>query len=223
MRVLLVEDEKKLTQALLHISKKEKINMDVANDGEEGLFLAKIGVYDVIVLDIMLPKLDGLEILKTIRSEGSSVPIMLLTARDGINDRVKGLTIGADDYLVKPFATQELFARIRALYRRINTNYLENKLTLKNVEYNLDTKQLIINNEEIVIADKEAQLMEMFMRRPNQVFTREQILDKIWGYDSIVTENNIEIYIHHLRKKMKGKTDIVIKTIRGVGYSLKEK
>ncbi|WP_432408810.1 response regulator transcription factor [Wukongibacter sp. M2B1] len=223
MRTLIVEDEKKLADALAFLAKKQNIDFDIAYDGDTGWMLAKKGIYDVIVLDIMLPGIDGLEILRRIRENRMSTPVLLLTARDSIADRVKGLDLGADDYLVKPFATQELFARIRSLYRRISKDYSNDMLKVSNVEFLSDSQVMKISDIEIKLSIKEAQLMEMFMRAPKRTFSRDYILDKIWGYDSDVSENNIEIYIHYLRKKLENKTSVKIVTVRGVGYTLKEK
>lgn len=223
MRVLLVEDEIKLTQALKHIANKENINMDIANDGLAGLYMAEKMPYDVIILDIMLPGMDGLEILKHLRDQGSSAPILLLTARGSVEDKVNGLKLGADDYLPKPFATQELFARIKALSRRRNTEYQGDIFSFGNMFFYENLKKLIINQEEIQLPKKESEIIEMFMRNPNQILTREQILDRVWGYDTDVTENNIEICIYHLRKKMGSNAGAVIRTIRGIGYLLEEK
>lgn len=222
MKVLLVEDEKKLADALEFLSKKQNIDMDVAYDGDSGYLLAEKDIYDVVILDIMLPGKDGLEILRFLRNKNISVPVLLLTARDTIEDRVKGLDYGADDYLVKPFATQELFARIRSLYRRIGTIYSDDILKYKDVALDIKLQTLKTDSSEEKLSLKEVQILEMFIRKPNQVFTREYILDKIWGYDSFVNENNIEIYIHHLRKKLEN-TLLKIVTIRGVGYTIKEK
>lgn len=222
MRVLLVEDEVRLTQALEHIAKKEKINMDVAHDGIEGLYLIENVSYDVVILDIMLPGMTGLEILKTVRLKGMHVPILLMTARDSVDDVVLGLDGGADDYLAKPFATQELFARIRSLARRAHIEYQGGTLSLGQLKYNPASKKLYKGDYGIELAVKESELIEMFMRRPNQIFTREQILNKVWGIDVSITENNIEIYIHHLRKKLDTDSGVVIKTIRGIGYSMEE-
>lgn len=222
MRVLLVEDETRLTQALQHIAKKEKINMDIAHDGIEGLYLIENVSYDVVILDIMLPGMTGLEILKTVRQKGNHVPILLMTARDSVDDKVMGLDGGADDYLAKPFATQELFARIRSLARRAHMEYQGETFSLGELKYNSASKKLYKSIYEIELAAKEAELIEMFMRRPGQIFTREQILNKVWGIDADVTENNIEIYIHHLRKKLGPDAGVVIKTIRGVGYCMEE-
>lgn len=222
MRILLVEDEVRLTDALNKLLEKQNIDVDIANDGDSGLILAEKDVYDVIVLDIMLPGRSGLDILKIIRSKGVNTPVLLLTARDAIEDRVLGLDLGADDYLVKPFASSELIARIRSLSRRVNSIYQE-QLSFGNIKYESKSHTIIINDETIELTSKEGQLLEMLIKRPNQIFTREQILDRVWGINSDVQENTIEFYIHHLRKKLSKKADVGIVTIRSVGYSLREK
>jgi DNA-binding response OmpR family regulator len=223
MRILLVEDEIRLTDALSYLLGKENINVDVANDGSTGLLLAQRQIYDAIVLDIMLPEKSGLDILKAIRKVDNVTPVLLLTARDAIEDRVRGLDLGADDYLVKPFATQELFARIRSLVRRASSVYSADKLSIDNVEYDRRNCILKVDGKEMSLSVKEGQLLEMFMRRPGQVFTKEQILDKIWGYDADVLISNVEVYIHHLRKKLKKDAGVEIKTVRNAGYMLKER
>jgi len=223
MKVLLVEDEVRLTQALQHIAKKENIDMDVANDGADGLFKAQSLEYDVIILDIMLPEINGLEILKTLREDSFSTPILMLTARDSVEDRVTGLSLGADDYLPKPFATQELFARIRALGRRTTSIYHGEALSFMDVHYYIEKKIAVIDNIEFELPKKESEVLEMFLRRPNQILSKAQIFDRVWGYDSDVSENNIEIAIHFLRKKLLENSSVEIKTVRGSGYMLKEK
>lgn len=224
MRILLVEDEVRLTDALKYLLSKEKIEVDVANDGDSGLLLAKNQIYDVIVLDIMLPGNSGLEILKTIRKEGNTTPVLLLTAKDTVEDKVKGLNLGADDYLVKPFAVPELVARIRSLGRRFNGKYnYSDNLVFGNIEYIKDSYVLKIDNKKVSLSAKEGMLLEMMIRRPEQVFTKEQIINRIWGYESDVTENNVEVIVHHLRKKLKKGSNVEIKTIRNVGYKLTER
>lgn len=223
MRILLVEDEVRLTDALTHLLRQKKIDVDVANDGDSGLILAQREIYDVIVLDIMLPGKSGLEILKTIRNNGITTPVLLLTARDAVEDRVLGLDSGADDYLVKPFATPELLARIRALSRRIDTTYTGGRLSTGNIELDTNSFTLRIANETIKLSSKESQILELLMKRPGQVFTREQILYRVWGYDADIQENNIEIYVHYLRKKLENRANVEIVTIRGVGYTLRER
>lgn len=222
MRILIVEDEVKITQALKFLFTKQKIDVDIANDGEEGLILSDKEIYDVIVLDIMLPGVNGIEILKSIRKSGNKTPVIMLTAKDAVDDRVFGLETGADDYLVKPFATKELIARVRALARRKNTEFMGEMYEFENIKYDVKNYLLYINDVEYKIPLKEAMLMEMFIKKPRQVFTREQIIDRIWGLEADILESNIEIYVHHLRKRLE-LTNAKIETVRGVGYMLKEK
>jgi len=222
MKVLLVEDEKKLIGALKFLFNKNNINIDTAEDGEEGLLFAQKDIYDVIILDIMLPKISGLEILKNMRKEKNNTPVLMLTAKDTIEDRVKGLDLGADDYLVKPFAIEELLARVRSLSRRKDKDFLGNFMEYIDLIYDDKNLVLTVNSRKYNLTKKEGELMGMLIKRPGQVFTREQIIDRLWGLETDVSENNIEIYIHHLRKKLKSsKTEI--KTVRGIGYSLGEK
>ncbi len=222
MKVLLVEDEKKLIGALKYLFEKNNINLDFAEDGEEGLLFAEKDIYDVIILDIMLPKISGLEILKNIRKQKNSTPVLMLTAKDTIEDRVKGLDLGADDYLIKPFAIEELLARVRSLTRRKEKDFIGDMLKYLDVVYDGKNFLLKTNNNTFDLTKKEGELMEMLIKRPGQVFTREQIIDRLWGLETDVSENNIEIYIHHLRKKLKS-SRVEIKTVRGIGYSLGEK
>lgn len=222
MRILIVEDEVKITQALSFLFAKQKIDVDIANDGEEGLILSNKDIYDVVVLDIMLPGVDGIQILKTMRKNGVKTPVIMLTAKDTVDDRVFGLENGADDYLVKPFATKELIARVKALSRRKSTEYVGEIYEFEDVKYDVKNYLLYINDEEYKIPLKEAMLMEMFIKKPRQVFTREQIIDRIWGLEADILESNIEIYVHHLRKRLED-TNAKIETVRGVGYMLKEK
>lgn len=223
MRILLVEDEERLSDALAYILKKHKYGVDVAYDGISGQEMADTGIYDLIILDRMLPGKEGVAILKSLREQGISVPVLLLTARDSVEDRVEGLDAGADDYLIKPFASEELLARVRALSRRQNE-----QLHSESLEFGLFTlnplKCEVTNGQDAVrLTLKESQLLELFMRNSGQVITREQILDRVWGLDSDVEINSVEIYIHYLRKKLlSANFDIRIETIRGIGYSLKE-
>lgn len=222
MKILIVEDEVKLTQALEFLFKKQKIDVEIANDGEEGIILAEKDIYDAIVLDIMLPGVNGLDILKHIRSIGIKTPVIMLTAKDSVDDKVFGLDTGADDYLIKPFASKELIARVRALARRKNTDFINDKIVFNDIGYIPNNLELIIDDKSTKIPKKEGDLMEMLISRPKQVFTRDQIVDRLWGLDSDILENNIEIYIHHLRKRLE-ETETKIDTIRGVGYILKER
>lgn len=222
MRVLLVEDEKPLAAALGKIFEKNKILVDVVNDGIEGKLLSENDVYDVIILDIMLPSLSGLEILRSIRAAGKNVPILLLTAKDDTKDKVNGLNMGADDYLVKPFVTEELIARVRALGRRPWEIYQDNVIRYANISLNINTGELFVDEVLNRLTAKEAQLLEMFIRNPGMTISKEQILDRIWGIESSAMENSVEIYVHYLRKKL-DQSQAYIKTIRGLGYVLKEK
>ncbi|MGL4284192.1 MAG: response regulator transcription factor [Eubacterium aggregans] len=219
MRILFIEDEVKITDALQELCKIQNIDCDVANDGEEGLLFALNPIYDVIVLDIMLPLKSGLEILKEIRDREITTPVLMLTAKGTVDDKVKGLDLGADDYLIKPFSAKELFARIRALSRRPDNEIKGETIDFEDVRFNTQKNTLATKDEEFKLSVKEAKILEMLLKRPNQVFTREQILDRVWGFDKEVNENNIEIYVHNLRKKLK-ETDVKIDTIRGVGYTL---
>lgn len=223
MRLLLIEDEKRLSEALEYILKKNNYGVDVANDGITGQDLAETGIYDLILLDRMLPGKEGLSILRELRMKGINVPVLVLTARDEIKDRVEGLDAGADDYLIKPFSTDELLARIRALSRRQNEHLNTDVLTLGSLQLNPLNCEVVIGNKTIKLTLKETQLLELLMRNHGKVITREQILERVWGIDSEVEMNNIEIYIYYLRRKLNPKiTNINIETIRGVGYCIRE-
>lgn len=221
MRLLLVEDEQKLADALAYILKKNKYGVDIAYDGESGQAMAETGVYDLIILDRMLPLKEGVHVLKDLRKQGISTPVLLLTAKDSVADRIEGLDAGADDYLIKPFSTGELLARIRALGRRRCVPLSGEKVEACGLS--LDPLRCEVTKEEktVKLTLKESLLLELFMYNPGQVITKEQILDRVWGLDSNVEISNVEIYIHYLRKKLKFK-DIFIETIRGVGYCLKK-
>ena len=222
MRILFIEDEVKITDALQELCKIQTIDCDVANDGEEGLLFALNPIYDVIVLDIMLPMKSGLEILKEVRDRDITTPVLMLTAKGTVDDKVKGLDLGADDYLIKPFSAKELFARIRALSRRPDHEIKGEIISFEDVSFNTKKNMMQTPENEYKLSVKEAKILEMLLKRPNQVFTREQILDRVWGFDKEVNENNIEIYVHNLRKKL-ANTNVKIDTIRGVGYTLSKK
>ncbi|MEG1432918.1 response regulator transcription factor, partial [Eubacterium sp.] len=177
MRILFIEDEVKITDALQELCKIQNIDCDVANDGEEGLLFALNPIYDVIVLDIMLPLKSGLEILKEIRDREITTPVLMLTAKGTVDDKVKGLDLGADDYLIKPFSAKELFARIRALSRRPDNEIKGETIDFEDVSFNTQKNTLATKDEEFKLSVKEAKILEMLLKRPNQVFTREQILD----------------------------------------------
>ncbi|WP_461568765.1 response regulator transcription factor [Thermincola ferriacetica] len=223
MRLLLVEDEKRLADALAYILKKNNYGIDVAYDGITGQEMAETDIYDLIILDRMLPEKEGVLVLRHLRSIGIKTPVLLLTARDAVEDRVEGLDAGADDYLVKPFATEELLARIRALARRRSDQFHSEKIQVGSLTLDPLHCEVTYGNNKIRLTVKETKLLELFMRNPGQVITKEQILDRVWGLDSEVELNNVEIYIHYLRKKIAPeKNKVRLETIRGVGYCLKE-
>ncbi|MCF8567219.1 response regulator transcription factor [Alicyclobacillus tolerans] len=219
MRILLVEDEKRLASALLQLFQDNHYLADVAHDGVSGLDLALTNSYDALVLDIMLPKLDGLEIVRRVRQEGLDVPILLLTARDTVDDRVKGLDVGADDYLVKPFANKELLARVRALTRR--TGNLTGTENMQVGPFVIDFSERVVKqgSRSLTLTTKEFQLLELLLRNHGKVLSKELILDRVWGPDAEVIGNAVENYIHFLRKKIdEPNQPSYIETVRGVGY-----
>ena len=221
MRILLVEDEPRLSEALSYILKKNNYGVDTAYDGETGQAMAETGVYDLMVLDRMLPRKEGVSILKELRSQGIQLPVLLLTAKDSVQDRIEGLDAGADDYLIKPFSTDELLARLRALSRRPPKQLQDESLNVAGLVFQPLHCKLMIDSETVKLTLKESLLLELFMRNPKRVITKEQILDRVWGLDSDVETNNVEIYIHYLRKKLNS-SKIKIETVRGIGYCLKE-
>lgn len=224
MRILIVEDELHLAEALTQILRKNNYTVDAVYDGEAGLDNALSNIYDVIILDIMLPKVDGISILKEIRTEGISTPVILLTAKGEISDRVTGLDSGADDYLAKPFATEELLARIRALSRRKGEVLTDNTLKFGDIELNTATLKLSSNSKEVKLILKESELLDLLISRKNSATSKELIIEKLWGFDSDVEHNNVEVYISFLRKKLTHlNSDVIINTVRNVGYTLEVK
>lgn len=216
MRILYVEDEKFLAEAVIHLLKKEKINVDHADNGEKGLELALKPNYDVIVLDIMLPKMSGLDILKAVRNRGVKTPVIMLSALNEVEDKIKGLDYGADDYLAKPFKTAELIARLKALVRR---PALVEAKTLNFEDLELDLTNRTLNGVELT--DKEAGIFEMLIKNPGSAITKEQILAHVWGAENEFEENYVEVYVSYLRKKLKTlHAKAEIKTIRNLGYKL---
>lgn len=221
MKLLLVEDEKQLSEALQQILIRNKYSVDAVYNGDEGLDYSLTGVYDVIILDIMLPKLNGLEILKMIRRRKISTPVILLTAKDSVEDKILGLDSGADDYLPKPFSPDELLARLRALTRRNGDFINENILEFSDIRLNLSTYDMEVNDNSITLTQKEFEILKFFMQRPKLVVSKDDLITKLWGFDSDVEHNNIEVYISFLRKKLAYvESDVKITTIRRVGYRL---
>ena len=223
MRLLLVEDEKQLCEALKHILTKNKYTVDVVYNGDDGLDYALTGVYDVIILDIMLPKLNGLEILKMIRKRKISTPVILLTAKGSVEDRILGLDLGADDYLPKPFAPEELLARLRAVTRRNSELINDNILEFADIKLNLSTYEMESNDTNITLTQKEFDILKYFMQRPKLVVSKDDLITKLWGFDADIDHNNIEVYISFLRKKLSYiESNVKITTIRRVGYRLEQ-
>ncbi|MCR4441705.1 MAG: response regulator transcription factor [Peptococcaceae bacterium] len=223
MRVLLIEDEKRLSEALLYILNKNGYDADAAYDGCSGLALAETGIYDLIILDRLLPGKDGISVLQELRAQGIETTVILLTAKDSVRDRVEGLDAGADDYLVKPFAAEELLARLRALSRRKAGQYQDELLQLSTLTLDPLRCEAVAGGRTIKLTYKETKLLELFLRNPGQVITRDQIFSRVWGPCSDVEINNLEIYVHFLRKKLNiPGCPVRIETVRGIGYSLKE-
>ena len=226
MRLLLAEDEQELSHALVTVLKHNNYSVDAVYNGQDALDYLETGIYDGAILDIMMPKMDGITVLKKLRAAGNSIPILMLTARSEIDDRVNGLDSGADDYLTKPFSMKELLARIRAMTRR-QSETTDSILTAGNISLDRTTYQLTSNencsNGKITfrLAGKEFQMMEMLMVNPGQIISAEQFMDKIWGYDSDAELNVVWVYISYLRKKLTElNANVSIKATRGVGYSL---
>ena len=223
MKILIVEDEEGLREALIRTLTGEGYLADGAADGEEGYQLICTGLYDLVLLDIMLPVYDGLEVLRRIRKQGFEVPVILLTARSTLEDKVGGMDLGADDYLTKPFAMPELLARIRMVSRRGAGSAADSRL--KAGDLTLDTQAYTlacgVSERSVRLGAKEYQLMEYLMRNANQVLSREQITQRVWGYDADAEYNNVDVYVSFLRKKMKFvKSASKITSVRGVGYEL---
>ena len=221
MRLLVVEDEKKLNDLITKKLEKEYYGVDSCFDGEEAIRYVEGTEYDAIILDIMLPKFDGFEVIKRIRAKKNKVPILLLTARDNIDDKVKGLDYGADDYLVKPFIFKELMARIRVLLRR-NSGNADNVITVANLKVDLDAKTVFRDDLLIKLSGREYSILEYLIRNKGKILSRERIEDHIWNYDYEGGTNVIDVYIRYLRKKIDDSyTPKLIHTIRGLGYVLR--
>jgi heavy metal response regulator len=222
MYILVVEDQEKVAKFLEKGLREEGHNIDVAFNGDEGLTMALINHYDIIILDIMLPKKNGIEVLKELRNKRISTPILMLTARDSLEDKIQGLDKGADDYLTKPFAFAELLARIRAILRRGNSERSV-ELTADDLILNPATRQVHRAGEEIQLTNKEYSLLEYFLRNKGQVLTRSLISEHIWGYQFDTGTNIVNVYVNYLRNKIDNSFDKkLIHTVRDVGYILKE-
>lgn len=222
MRLLLAEDEKDLSRALTTILERSNYSVDAVYDGEEALAYLNSNNYDGAILDIMMPKMDGLSVLKQIRKQGNSLPILILTAKSEIDDKVEGLDAGANDYLTKPFAAKELLARIRAMTRE-STTAVNSSLQMGNLSLDLASFTLSSPSGSFRLANKEFQMLEMLMGNPGQLISSERFLERIWGYDSEVEINVVWVYISYLRKKITAlQGNVQIKAARNAGYFLEE-
>jgi heavy metal response regulator len=222
MRILVVEDDKGTARFIKKGLSEEGFMTDVVSGGEEGMFMATTEIYDLIILDVMLPEVNGFEVLRAIRQKGVSTPVLFLTAKDEKEDIIHGLDLGADDYLVKPFAFAELLARIRAVLRRGQTSDQMQKLIIGDLVLDRVTRQARRNDKIIELTAKEFQLLEYMMRNAGQILTKTMILDRVWGYDFDTQSNIIEVHVNRLRAKVdKDFSTKLIHTVRGVGYVIK--
>lgn len=220
MKILIVEDEVALAEALSEILKRNKYSVDAVYDGEDGLEYALTDIYDCIILDIMLPKMNGIDVLRTLRKKHISTPVLLLTARSDVEDKINGLDSGADDYLTKPFVSGELLARVRSLTRR-KGEVVTDEFTFGDIALNKSTFSLSRNEQFVKLSLKEYQIMELLIANPRQLIPKERFIEKIWGYESDVEYNNVEVYISFLRKKLAAVgSAVTIRTARGIGYFL---
>ena len=221
MRILLVEDDEKLNQSLAFQLEAEGFMTDSCRDGEEALYYIGEHIHDLILLDRMLPGLSGTQVLQRMREDGNQTPVILITALGTLDDKVTGLDLGADDYLVKPFAFEELMARIRCVTRRPRKLQLSEQLSLGNITYQTKEKLLTGPEKSCSVSGREGALLETFLRSPGQTLSRTVLLTKVWGMDSDVEEGNLDNYVHFLRRRLKSVGSAVsIKTVRGIGYRL---
>ena len=222
MKILIVEDDKILSDTIKQCLKNE-YEIEQAFDGEEGVLYAMQDIYDVIILDIMMPIMNGYEVLEKIRNKKIFTPVLILTAKDALNDKIKGFKSGADDYLVNPFEKEELLVRIEAMIRRNNRTYYKNEIVFKDMILDLRQRKITINENEVLLQGKQFDMLEYLINCKNPIITKEQIFDKIWGFNSETITNVVEVYASGIRKELKKfGYDKYIKTIRGVGYMLSE-
>ncbi|MBQ4349261.1 MAG: response regulator transcription factor [Clostridia bacterium] len=222
MRLLLAEDEKDLSKALCAVLKHNNYSVDPVFNGQDALDYGLCENYDAIILDIMMPKMNGLEVLAELRKQGVDTPVIILTAKSETDDKILGLDTGADDYLTKPFSMGELLARIRALTRR-KSEFLPNLLTTGNLSLNRETFELSVGDNSIRLGNKEFQMIELLMNSPGRLISTEQFMEKIWGYETEAEINVVWVYISYLRKKLATLgANLEIKAVRGVGYTLEE-
>ena len=222
VNILIVEDEVRLAEALAQIMIEQKYTVDMVYDGEDGLTYAESGIYDIIILDVMLPKRNGFEVVKALRSKKIATPVLLLTARDEVSDKVTGLDCGADDYMTKPFSPEELLARVRALSRRQGDVVLE-ELLFSDLVLNLSANTLQCKEKSVHLGYKEFEVLRLLMSNPKRIVPKEDLITKVWGTESGAEDNNVEAYISFLRKKMSFLgSQVNIGTVRKVGYRLEE-
>lgn len=222
MRILLAEDDKRLSKMLEFLLKRENYIVDCVYDGQEALDYANLSDYDIVILDWMMPIKDGIEVCRTLRQTNKQIAILMLTARDTLDDRIEGLDSGADDYLAKPFEFPELLARLRALSRRIDKTFYSDIIKYKDLELNCSSANLRYKDKKTILSPRECQIMELFVRNIDCVLPREQIMDKIWGYDTEVSSNTLDVTIKAIRQKLsKIEANDCIHTIRGIGYKFK--
>lgn len=229
MKILVVDDEQAVRESLRRSLSFNGYEVLTANDGLEAVEMVRAENPELLILDVMMPNMDGLEVCRTLRSEGWDRPILVLTARDGVSDRVAGLDAGADDYLPKPFALEELLARVRSLVRRASADSIaaeapvESKLSFEDLELDADTREVSRGGRAISLTRTEFALLQLLMENPRKVLSRSKILEEVWGYDFPTSGNALEVYIGYLRKKTEGESDArLIHTVRGVGYVLRE-
>lgn len=220
MKVLIVEDERTLSDTIKQCICK-KFDTEQAHDGYEAYMMAKENIYDAIILDLMLPEMSGYDVLLKLRENKVLTPVLILTAKDTLNDKLKGFNYGADDYLVKPFEREELLARLEAIIRRTNGAYKQDEIEFKDLKLNIKSRRAFIKDKEITLQGKQFDILEYLINSKGTIITKEQIFDKIWGFDSFTTTNVVEVYASGLRKTLKQYGyDKYIKTIRGVGYMI---
>lgn len=221
MRILIVEDDRELAEAMRMRLEREDFVVDVCHDGEDGLYYMRERIHDLVILDRMLPLMDGAELLRQVRKEQISVPVIFLTALGTLDDKVTGLDCGADDYMVKPFEFPELLARIRSILRRPGKWEDSDVLKLGDVSFDPAVGRLRCKNRECTLSRREAALMELFLRNPGQILTRNTLLSRVWGLDSDVEDGNLDNYIHFLRRRLKSvESTLNLKTVRGVSYQI---
>lgn len=220
MQVLIIEDDKILSDTIMQCIK-GKYQVEQAYDGQEGVLYAEQDIYDVIILDLMMPIMNGYEVLVELRKNKITTPVLILTAKDALEDKIRGFNSGADDYLVKPFEKEELIARIDAMVRRNNRSYFRNELEFAEIKLDLSSRKAFINKQEISLQGKQFDMLEYLINYKDKIITKEQIFDKIWGFNSETTTNVVEVYASGIRKELKKYgCDKYFKTIRGVGYMI---